>query len=71
MTGLKAALVAKGWPTHQLIDEFAPQRLYYWIKAILLDYRSAQRPSAMPWASSSRQVGWSGLLRRVHDLLGK
>jgi len=38
--GLKAALVAKGWPTHQLNPEFAPQRLYYWVETLFADYRT-------------------------------
>jgi hypothetical protein len=29
LPGLKTALVAKGWPTHQLTMRFSPQRLYY------------------------------------------
>lgn len=38
---LKAALTAKGWPTHQLNAEFAPQRLYYWVETLFADYRKA------------------------------
>jgi integrase len=41
LPGLKAALIAKGWPTHQLNDEFAPQRLYYWVETLFADYRKA------------------------------
>ena len=37
-TGLKAALQAKGWPTHQLNPEFDPQRLYYWVGLLFSDY---------------------------------
>ena len=46
LPGLKAALQAKGWPTHQLNPEFAPQRLYYWIETLFADYRTAfpERP---------------------------
>lgn len=36
--GLKAALQAKGWPTHQLNPGFAPQRLYYWVGLLFSDY---------------------------------
>src|SRR5262249_4349298 len=39
--GLKAALAAKGWPTHKLKDEFAPQRLYFWVETLFADYRKA------------------------------
>ncbi len=39
--GLKAALAAKGWPSFQLKDEFAPQRLYFWIETQFADYRKA------------------------------
>jgi hypothetical protein len=38
---LKAAIAAKGWPTHQLVDEFSPQRLYYWVETLFADYRKA------------------------------
>src|SRR5262245_41671434 len=41
LPGLKAALKAKGFPTHQLRDEFSPQRLYYWIETLFADYRKA------------------------------
>jgi integrase len=41
LPGLKAALTAKGWPSFQLKDEFAPQRLYYWIETQFADYRKA------------------------------
>lgn len=39
--GLKAAIKAKGWPTHQLNDRFAPQRLYFWVETLFSDYRKA------------------------------
>lgn len=41
LPGLKVALKAKGFPTHQLKDEFSPQRLYYWIETLFADYRTA------------------------------
>jgi integrase len=41
LPGLKEALKAKGWPTHQLNAEFAPQRLYYWVETLFADYRTA------------------------------
>jgi integrase len=41
LPGLKAALVKKGWPTHQLMDEFSPQRLYYWVETLFAEYRKA------------------------------
>src|SRR5262249_15394357 len=41
VAGLKAALTAKKWPTHQLKDEFSPQRLYSWIETQFADYRTA------------------------------
>lgn len=41
LPGLKEALVAKGWPTHQLDPEFSPQRLYYWIETLFGDYNRA------------------------------
>jgi integrase len=41
LPGLKAALKAKGFPTHQLKDEFSPQRLYYWVETLFADYRKA------------------------------
>jgi integrase len=41
LPGLKAALKAKGWPTHRLNAEFAPERLYYWVETLFADYRSA------------------------------
>jgi integrase len=46
LPGLKAAVAAKGWPTHQLNPEFSPQRLYYWVEALFADYRTAnpERP---------------------------
>jgi integrase len=39
--GLKAAIRAKGWPTHQLKGEFSPQRLYSWVETLFADYRKA------------------------------
>lgn len=39
--GLRTALQAKGWPTHQLKEEFAPIRLYYWVETQFADYRKA------------------------------
>jgi integrase len=41
LPGLKEALQAKGWPTHQLNMTFAPQRLYYWVETLFADYRAA------------------------------
>jgi len=41
LPGLKAALQAKGWPTHQLNPVFAPERLYYWIETLVADYPTA------------------------------
>jgi integrase len=38
-SGLKAALKAKGYPTHQLNPEFSPQRLYFWVETLFSDYR--------------------------------
>jgi putative phage-type endonuclease len=43
LPGLKAALKAKGFPTHQLKDEFSPQRLYYWVETQFADYRTAHK----------------------------
>jgi len=40
LPGLKAALTAKGWPVHQLNDEFAPRRLYFWVETLFADYRA-------------------------------
>jgi integrase len=37
--GLKAAIAAKGWPIHQLIDEFSPRRFYFWVETLFSDYR--------------------------------
>jgi integrase len=41
LSGLKAALKAKRWPTHQLKAEFSPQRLYSWVETLFADYRTA------------------------------
>lgn len=41
LPGLKEAITAKGWPTHQLKDEFSPQRLYFWVETLFSDYRKA------------------------------
>ena len=30
-----------GFPTHQLNEEFAPHRLYFWIETLFADYRKA------------------------------
>lgn len=43
LPGLRTALTAKGFPTHQMIDEFAPQRLYYWVETLFADYRKAHQ----------------------------
>lgn len=46
-SGLKAALQAKGWPTHQLKPGFDSQRLYYWVGLLFSDYNKAhpERPA--------------------------
>jgi integrase len=41
LPGLKAALKAKGFPTHKLGAEFLPRRLYFWIESLFADYRKA------------------------------
>ncbi len=41
LTGLRAALVAKHWPVHQLNMTFSPERLYFWIETLFSDYRKA------------------------------
>ncbi len=41
LPGLKTAIIAKGWPTHQLMDEFSPQRLYFWVETVFADYKKA------------------------------
>jgi integrase len=43
LPGLKAAIESKGWPTHQMIEEFSPQRLYFWIETLFSDYRKANK----------------------------
>jgi integrase len=40
-TELKAKLVARNWPSHQLNPEFSPQRLYSWFETLFTDYRIA------------------------------
>jgi integrase len=47
LPGLKAAIAAKGWPTHQLNREFSPQRLYSWVETLFADYRTSQ-PAGSP-----------------------
>ena len=41
LPGLKLALKARGFPTHQLNPEFSPQRLYFWVETLFADYRKA------------------------------
>ena len=41
LPGLRDAIKAKGWPTHQLNMEFDPKRLYYWVETLFTDYRKA------------------------------
>ncbi len=41
LPGLKEAIAAKGWPTHQLNMEFDPKRLYMWVETLFADYRKA------------------------------
>jgi integrase len=43
LTGLKAALKTKGFPTHQLKPNFSPQRLYFWVETLFADYRNAHK----------------------------
>lgn len=43
LPGLRAAIAEKGFPTHQMIEEFSPQRLYYWIETLFADYRKANK----------------------------
>ncbi len=39
--GLKAAIKAKGFPSHRIMDEFGPKRLYFWVESVFADYRKA------------------------------
>ena len=39
--GLRAILEAKEYATHQMNDEFAPHRLYFWIENLFAEYRKA------------------------------
>lgn len=41
LPGLRTVLTAKGFPTHQMNEEFAPHRLYFWIETLFADYRKA------------------------------
>jgi integrase len=41
LSGLRKALRAKGWPTHQLNAKFSPRRLYFWVETLFADYRTA------------------------------
>lgn len=41
--GLRTALAAKGFPTHQINEEFAPHRLYFWIETHFADYKKAYK----------------------------
>jgi integrase len=41
LPGLKDAIKAKGWPTHQLNMTFDPKRLYSWVETLFTDYRKA------------------------------
>jgi integrase len=43
LRGLKAALKVRGWPTHQLMDVFSPQRLYFWVETLFADYRKVNK----------------------------
>jgi len=43
LPGLRTALAAKGFPTHQLNEEFAPHRLYFWIETLFADYKKANK----------------------------
>ena len=42
LPGLKAALAAKGWPTHQIVMEFGPVRLYSWVETLFADYNRSR-----------------------------
>jgi hypothetical protein len=50
LPGLKVAIRAKGWPTHLMNPEFAPERLYYWVQTLFADYR---KPHPNPDAGAS------------------
>lgn len=41
--GLRAILEAKEYPTHQMNEEFAPHRLYFWIEALFANYQKAHK----------------------------
>jgi integrase len=41
LPGLRTALTANGFPTHQMNAVFAPERLYYWVENLFADYRKA------------------------------
>lgn len=43
LPGLRTALTAKGFPTHQMNEEFAPHRLYFWIETLFTEYRKAHK----------------------------
>ncbi len=38
---LRAILEEKKYVTHQMMEEFAPHRLYFWIESLFADYRKA------------------------------
>lgn len=38
---LRAVLIKKGVPTHRLMDEFTPKRLYDWILTVFKDFKKA------------------------------
>jgi integrase len=41
LPALRTTLTAKGFPTHQMNEDFAPHRLYFWIEGLFADYRKA------------------------------
>ena len=43
LPALRVILEAKKHPTHQMNEEFAPHRLYFWIETLFADYRKANK----------------------------
>jgi integrase len=41
LPGLRIALETKGHPIHQMMEGFAPHRLYFWIENLFADYHKA------------------------------
>ncbi|MFO0799450.1 MAG: DUF3732 domain-containing protein [Gemmataceae bacterium] len=63
--GLRAALKAKGWPTHRLKSDFSPERLRAWVMTLFDDFNAAEAERARAEDRPERPRLTSHMLRKL------